>query len=109
VGYKRYKCYKVVISVIRVIYTSYYFYKSYKTCIDKPSFLCYTSTMKELKTTIAIRKSSVAKAQQLIKYGDAIGDIYEKALDAYIGLSGNKDKINKGVKRNGRKPKTNTD
>jgi len=66
--------------------------------------------MKELKTTIAIRKSSVAKAQQLINYGDAIGDIYEKALDAYIGLSSkNRAKFNKGVKNNGRTPKANTD
>lgn len=52
----------------------------------------------------------MAKAQQLIKYGDAIGDIYEKALDAYIGLSSTKRaKFNKGVKHNGRTPETNTD
>ena len=66
--------------------------------------------MDKTKTTIAIHKDSVAKAQKLTGYGEPIGDIYEKALEAYIGLSStNRAKFNKGVKKNGRKPETNTD
>jgi hypothetical protein len=60
------------------------------------------------KTTISIHVESVAKAKQLTPWGEPIGDIYEKALDAYIGISRKIIKPDRRVHKNGRKPETNT-
>ena len=87
----------------------YQLYKLYAFYIDNLHLLCYTITMKG-KTTVSIRLDSVDKAKKLITFGVSLGDVYENALDAYIGLSSkNRAKFNKGVKNNGRTPKANSE
>ena len=80
-------------------------YKLYAFYIDNLYFLCYTIAMKG-KTTVSINLDSVAKAKKLVTFGVSLGDVYEQALDSYIGLSSkHRAKFNKEVKRNGRNSK----